>query len=116
MTCKILDSDRNYVELDQNQSQILLKAMDSDDNPRISACIECNSAVVATEPFSSIIDELSTTYVNEIDKLHELADLAENSISVHLYILEDNDCVHILWRDPIAYEWSQVTGEKRLHS
>jgi len=115
MALKILDSARNSVELDQNQSQILLKSMKSESDPRISACIECNSAVVATEPFLNLIDELSTSYAGEIEKLRELTELGENSDAVHLYILEDNECVHLLWRDPIAAEWTEVTGEKRLH-
>jgi|GEM_PF-3057124 hypothetical protein len=115
MAIKILDSARNFVELNENQSMMLLEAMKSENDPRISACIECNSAVVATEPFSNLIDELSTTYAGEIDILRELMDLAENSEAVHLYILEDNECVHLLWRDPIAGEWTEVTGEKRLH-
>ena len=110
MATKVLDSSKNFVLLDQNQA-----SMNSKSDPRISACTRCNSAVVATEPFLNLIDELTTTYVGEIEKLRELVDLSENSETVHLYILEENDCVHVLWRDPIASEWTDVTGEKRLH-
>ena len=115
MAIKILDSARNVVELDQNQTNILLDSMKSENDARISACIECNSAVVATEPFLNLIDEMSTSFPDEIDKLRKLSKLAENSDAVHLYVLEENECIHLLWRDPIAAEWTEVTGEKRLH-
>ncbi len=72
--------------------------------------------MVAADPFNEILDDMTITHANESDLLSQLIDLVENSGSVHLYIWEENECVHTLWRDPLAGEWSSVTGEKRLHS
>ena len=115
MSIKVLDSSENTVELNEFQSNMLIDAINSGKDPRISGCSKCNSCVVACEPFLNVLDELSTTFVGEIDVIRELMDLVENSPTVHIYIWEENECVHLLWRDPVAFEWSGVTGEKRLH-
>lgn len=115
MTVKVMDSSSRSVNLNDSQTDLLYSAMSGISDPRISSCIQCRSAVVATEPFSTLLDELSILHPNESDFFSSLIDLVENSQTVHLYILEVNECVHVLWRDPLATEWTNVTGEKRLH-
>lgn len=115
MAVKVLDSSGQSVELDDHQANMLFEAMVGGSDPRISACIECRSAVVATEPFNTLLDDLSILHPDQTEIIGNLIDLVESSEAVHIYIMEDNDCVHVLWRDPIAAEWSEVTGEKRLH-
>ena len=115
MTVKVLDSSAEFITLNSHQANLLYSAMLGDSDPRISSCVECRSAVVATEPLSSVLDELSVMQVEETEIIQELIELVENAPTVHLYLWEENDCAHVLWRDPLASEWSSVTGEKRLH-
>lgn len=115
MTVKVMDSSSQAVNLSDSQTDLLYSAMSGISDPRISSCIECRSAVVATEPFSTLLDELSILHPDESDMFSELNKLVENSQTVHLYLLEINECVHVLWRDPLAVEWTNITGEKRLH-
>lgn len=101
------------IELLNNQVEILFSRMTGSSDPRVSSCLYCRSCVVATEPFSELIDVLNVEY-NDTDLYSRVIDMIENTDSVHLYIWEDNDCLHNLWRDPLASEWSDITGEKRL--
>lgn len=115
MAVKVLDSTGQSIQLNDSQTELLYSSMNGPSDARISSCMECRSAVVATEPFNNVLDEMSNNYPGETDLISALIEFVENSESVHLYLLEDNDCVHLLWRDPLASEWSAVTGEKRLH-
>ncbi|MFN8015500.1 MAG: hypothetical protein U0R17_02685 [Acidimicrobiia bacterium] len=115
MKIHIYDSSSKEFVLVDDQADLVYRAMGTSSDPRISSCLDCRSCVVATEPMSVLIDELSVINVNESDFLGNLAEYVENSESVHLYLQEENDCGHFLWRDPLAVEWSSITGEKRLH-
>lgn len=113
---KILDDQGAFVQLDDRQSDLLFAEMAGPRDPSVSSCTNCRSCVIAAEPFNEILDDMTITHIDESELLGALIELVENSESVHLYILEDNECVHTLWRDPLAGEWSAVTREKRLHS
>lgn len=116
MSITIIESSGNKVTLSESDSAHLLAALKGSKDPRVSACVHCNSAVLAAEPFNDVLDELLVDGVIDSDVVRELIDLVEEAEEVHIYLWEENECVHNLWRDPIAYEWSEVTGEKRLHS
>lgn len=116
MPGKILDSSAEEVLLNDDQLLLIYRFMDGPLDPRVSSCVQCRSCVIATEPFSVLLDELGVVYPNESEMISALIELVENSESVHLYFLEENECVHRLWRDPLAREWSSATGEKRLHN
>lgn len=112
----IYDYYTNSIPLNDALSEVVLRSIAAGPDPRISSCFDCNSSVVATEPFSTLLDEIANNYSSVSDSIQELIDFVEESESVHLYIWEDNDCIHRIWRDPIASEWSEATGEKRLRS
>lgn len=114
MFFRILDADAQVAELTPVQGAKLLSQMVGDLDPRVSGCLYCRSCVVATEPFSDLIDARSVELASESEMVQEINNLIENTTSVHLYIWEENDCIHTLWRDPLAEEWSEVTGEERL--
>lgn len=115
MTLTIIESSGVKVTLDEQQSSVLLRALKGDKDPRVSGCIYCNSAVLASEPFNDVLDELSVAAAIDSDVLSSIMELVEECEEVHVYLWEDNECIHNLWRDPLAAEWSAVTGEKRLH-
>ncbi len=115
MVVKILDALGQFVQLSDPQASFILEGFSGTLDPRVSSCVTCNSSVIATEPFNTLLDELSNVRTDQSDLITQLVDLVENSESVHLYVWEDNSCVHVLWRDPLASEWSTVTGEQRLH-
>ena len=110
----ILDFSGSKVALDEIQSDLLLSAMRGDKDPRVSACVNCNSAVLAVDPFNDVLDELSISAMMDSDVIEKMIELIEECEEVHVYLWEENDCIHNLWRDPLAAEWSEVTGEKRL--
>lgn len=114
MTVKIMDPSSEFVELNDAQTELVFSLMTGDADPRVSSCIHCRSSVIAAEPFNTLLDELSNSHPDESETIHALIELVEDSESVHLYIWEENDCVHVLWRDPLAGEWSEITGEARL--
>lgn len=115
MPLTIIESGGERVELTPEQSLILLDAL-RDPDPRVSACVNCHSAVLASEPFGLVLDELGIDGAIDGEVVREIIELVENTESVHVYIWEANECVHQLWKDPLAYEWSEVTGEKRFRS
>jgi hypothetical protein len=112
---KIMDTSNNTVELNDEQTDFVFSIMSGTNDPRISSCVNCHSCVIVAEPFNDLLDEINISRPDQSDLIHALIDLVEGSESVHLYIWEENDCAHVLWRDPLAAEWSDVTGEKRLH-
>ncbi len=114
MTYKIFDGINSFVELSDNDAEFLFSKMNDPIDPRVSGCIDCRSCVVATDPFQRLIEELKIDFSVETEWISLVSDFLDESNSVHLYIWEDNECLHRLWRDPLAVEWSSVTGEKRL--
>jgi hypothetical protein len=114
VTCTIMDAHNNSVTLTDTHVSVLFAKMTGDLDPRVSSCVYCRSCVVATDPLIKVLDVLNVELSSDSDFVDEISELVENADTVHLYILEDNDCVHNLWRDPLASEWSDVTGEKRV--
>lgn len=113
MHIKIFDGNGESFSLSEKDSQTVIRGINSDLDPRVSSCINCNSAVVAAEPFTRLIESFDA-YEFDNDVMSNFVEFLDNADTVHLYVWEENDCAHALWLDPLFSEWSSATGEKRI--
>ena len=113
MTIKIFDSSHAEIILSDDFASDLFNRFVTTIEPRVSSCIYCNSCVVAYEPFARMIESINETN-SDSELINAIIDFLENASSIHLYIWEENDCIHNLWLDPLFAEWSIATGEKRI--
>lgn len=113
MSIKIFDSSGEELSLTDGISSQIFNKFNGPLDPRVSSCVHCNNAVVAYDPFEKLIDAISSA-TNDDEMISKIYNFLENAASVHLYIWEENTCIHNLWLDPLFAEWSNATGEKRI--
>ena len=113
MAIKLFDLSGEEISLDNTFANQLLAKFNSRLDPRVSACVHCNSCVVAFDPFERLLD-LIRDESSDAGSISTIFDFLESAGSIHLYIWEENSCTHTLWLDPLFAEWSKATGEKRI--
>lgn len=112
VTIRIFDSYSRYVEMTLDDAQMLFNKMVGKSDPSVSSCLGCKSRVVVASPFLEIIDQIRIENRLNSDVIGAIDKFIRESDSIHFYIWEENNCIHRLWRDPLAFEWSQATQER----
>lgn len=113
MTIKIFDLSNEEITLNDDFADSLLRRFSTDIDPRVSSCLNCRSCVITYEPFISLIEKVRQE-TTDTTSVSALLDFIDGASSLHLYIWEENPCLHTLWLDPLYSEWSSATGEKRI--
>jgi hypothetical protein len=100
----ILDEDGEELVLDALEATAILAVTQSFEAATVSACPSCRSRVLACVALADLLREVAVS-----PRGRELADLAEDAPTLHLYVQDlATACRHAGWRDPGFTEWSDV--------
>lgn len=95
-----MDDDGASVQLAEPDAASLLELFGGLEAATVSACPTCRSCVVAVVALADLIEAAPPHPATR-----ELLELAEDSPTLHLYVLDSAGCTHRGWRDPGYEEW-----------
>jgi hypothetical protein len=105
---RFLDDDGVAVDLDQSDGPALFAALGDLDAATVSSCPECGARVLAAVALVDLIDAGAPH-----PRAADLRDLAEDAPTLHIFLVDETlPCRHRYWRDPLADEWYDVTGDR----
>jgi len=100
----ILDEDGEELILDTFEATAVLAVTGGFEAATVSACPTCRSRVLACVALSDLLRDVAMP-----PRGRELADLAEDAPTLHLYVQDlATTCGHPAWHDPGFTEWSDV--------
>jgi hypothetical protein len=97
------DEDGAETILDEDEAATLLAITGGLEGATVSACPHCRSRVLAVVAFADLL-ELSPPHPRTSD----LLDLAGESPTLHVYVIDEEECEHERWLDPGFEEWSEA--------
>jgi hypothetical protein len=100
----ILDEDGEELILDAFEATTVLAVTQGFEAATVSACPTCRSRVLACVALADLLRDVAAP-----PRGRELADLAEDAPTLHLYVQDlATSCGHPGWHDPGFTEWSDV--------